>query len=169
MGYFQPIVLKALPFLGDAASKTAVGIIGFWIGGAFGFNFGKQSARIFCLKAFGHTNSAYIVDEKVARKIIDSNPQYFPFTPAASVDIESQDDGVSTMLNSHIGFVKKGLIYLREQIDYYSGKKKTEHDIYKDAAAQPVGIAIQPPPPHLSRGSGAGMLIYFFLPTPLRG
>lgn len=124
-GYFQPIVLKALPFLGDIASKIAVGGIGFWLGGACGHNVAKQGVRFFCLGAFGHTNSAYIINDKAARKVINHNVQYFP--PSGDKDVELAH------VNADNDFVKKGLFYLRDQVDLYRGKDKIAYREYKDA------------------------------------
>lgn len=44
LAYFQPVVLKVLPFSGDVGSKIGVFVIGTWLGGALGHNAAKYTA-----------------------------------------------------------------------------------------------------------------------------
>lgn len=83
-GYFGPIVEQALPFLGPIGTKIGVGVIGFWVGGAFGHNAAKFTSQVFHEQRENVTNSAYIMTDADVERIVDANPNIYP-----QADVES--------------------------------------------------------------------------------
>lgn len=77
LAYFQPVVLKAFPFLGDIASKIGVGLLGAWFGGGFGHNVAKECVKYYSEKQNGVSNTAYAFTYADVEKILDANLALF--------------------------------------------------------------------------------------------
>lgn len=125
IAYFQPIVLKGLPFLGDVGAKIAVGVIGFWLGGAFGHNAGKFTAQEFALRAYGHSNTAYKITNAIVARIIAANPHIYG--NAAERDLESNIPG------GQKSELKNLLLQFRDNIARHKKEESAAHDTYKFA------------------------------------
>jgi hypothetical protein len=128
-GYFSPIVLKALPFLGEVGAKIAVGTIGFWICGAFGHQAAKFTAQEFNRRAHGHSNSAYIFSDVDVQRIMDANPQAYAQAVAAADDLEAGRQGNRQIDAAEL---REYMLHLRDQIDSHRDNR-AEHDKYKRA------------------------------------
>lgn len=127
--YFSPIVLKALPFLGEVGAKIAVGTIGFWICGAFGHNAAKFTAQEFNRRAHGHSNSAYIFNDEDVQRIMRANPQAYAQALQAA---EAEDIEAGAPQPADAAELKEFMLHLRNQIDSHR-ENRAEHDKYKRA------------------------------------
>lgn len=130
LSYFQPIVLKVMPFAGDVGSKIGVFVIGTWVGGALGHNAAKYTAQQFALKVYGHSNTAYIIKNPHVARIVHANPQIYGVQrePERELDIEMGDPAFSHNLG-----LKKLLLEFRHKIFSHKNDPSSAHGTYKHA------------------------------------
>ncbi|MCS5709934.1 hypothetical protein [Candidatus Berkiella aquae] len=127
-GYFGPIVLQALPFLGTVGTKIAVGTIGAWAGGSVGHNGAKFVAQEFYSRRYDVSNSAYVYTDEDINRIIANNPHYYPPTK----DLEQGGGDLSAEEKAqHVAELKNLLNFLRDNIVDHKDEESTAHDSYK--------------------------------------
>ncbi len=125
--YLQDIVLKALPFLGNIASKIVVAMIGFWLGGALGFNIAKYISQAVSERVLGHSNSAYAISDDIVQRIINLNPAIY--------DLKGNIDSIlsKTPHQEEVEQLKTLLENTRRDIDKFAKTNPVLHDMSKEA------------------------------------
>lgn len=118
--YFQPIVLQAFPFLGNATSAVVnatstfsnatlghttfghvlsegiVAFFGFWVGGAVGDNGAKFVVKEFTQRNQGYQNPSYAFTDSDIERIIKNNPHiYSPQSNINSSDLQTTQPNVA--------------------------------------------------------------------------
>lgn len=111
--YFVPIVEQGLPFLGTVATKVAIGIVGYWLGGAFGSCTIKAIEKEITFQKKGFRNPRLNFTEEDLKKIVKKNPHFFSptGTEPSSESIEA---------------VRKMLEQARDQIETFREEQKLD-------------------------------------------
>lgn len=123
--YFYPIVKETIPFLGKVGNNIGVGIIGFWICAAVGYNVAKFVYREVSERKNGHTNTEYAITDENVTKIVDANPIVYSYekTPEGQLTPAAQNKRAGDIQD-----LKAMLKVIRGKISEYKNDGTTRHD-----------------------------------------
>ncbi len=144
LAYFQPIVLKTLPFLGDIGSKIGVGLIGAWFGAGFGHNTAKEVVKYYSEKTNGVSNMAYKFDYAKLEQIINANLALFNLYPLDREALQRAEgvDRANAIEEAYENEKTRKIVELGAMFEYVQSKilehqddqeVTVSHDQYKNA------------------------------------
>jgi hypothetical protein len=111
--YFVPIVEQTLPFLGTVATKVAIGVVGYWLGGALGSCSVKAIEKEITFQKEGFRNPRLKFTEDDLKRLVKHNPQFFPPT-----DAEPSSENIEAL--------RRMLEQARDQIETFREKQKLD-------------------------------------------